>query len=111
MRRRQFITLLGGAAAWPIAARAQQTERMRHIGVFVTAAADNAEYQARVVAFQQALEQLGWTIGRNVRIDIRFFDTDQTWRQLLEKRNDITTLQLPTDHYLAGSIDAVYLKH
>ena len=74
--RREFITLLGGAAAWPLAARAQQSERIRHIGVFVTAAADNAEYQARVVAFQQALEQLGWTIGRNVRIDIRWATTN-----------------------------------
>jgi putative ABC transport system substrate-binding protein len=73
MKRRQFITLLGGAAAaWPLAARAQQPERMRRIGVLLPAAADDPEYQTRVGAFLQALAQLGWTIGRNVRIDTRW---------------------------------------
>ena len=72
MRRREFITLLGGAAAWPLAARAQQRERMRRIGVLLPAAADDAEFQARVGAFLQGLAQLGWTIGRNVRIDTRW---------------------------------------
>ena len=72
MRRREFITLLGGAAAWPLAARAQQAERMRRIGVLLPAAADDAEFQARFGAFLQALAQLGWTIGRNVRIDTRW---------------------------------------
>ena len=77
MRRREFITLLGGAAAtWPLAARAQQAERMRRIGVLLPAAADDAEFQARVGAFLQALALLGWTIGRNVRIDIRWATTD-----------------------------------
>ena len=60
IRRRDFITLLGGAlAAWPLAAHAQQPERMRRIGVLLPAAADDAEYQARVGAFQQGLRQLG----------------------------------------------------
>jgi putative tryptophan/tyrosine transport system substrate-binding protein len=73
MRRRQFITLLGGAAcAWPLAARAQQGERMRRIGVLLNAAADDAVFQTRVGAFLQALALLGWTIGRNVRIDTRW---------------------------------------
>ena len=72
MRRREFITLLGGAAAWPLAARAQQRERMRRIGMLLPAAADDAEFQARVGAFLQALALLGWTIGRNVRIDTRW---------------------------------------
>src|SRR5450759_836367 len=72
MQRREFITLLGGAAAWPLAARAQQGERMRRIGVILPAAADDAEFQARVGAFLQALALLGWTIGRNVRIDTRW---------------------------------------
>jgi hypothetical protein len=88
MRRRQFITLLGGAAAaWPLAARAQQPERMRRIGLLLPAAADDAEFQARVGAFLQALALLGWSIGRNVRIDTRwpapmpptFADTRGNW--------------------------------
>jgi putative ABC transport system substrate-binding protein len=73
MRRRQFITLVGGAAAaWPLAARAQQAERMRRIGVLLPAAADDTEFQARVGAFLQALALSGWTIGHNVRIDTRW---------------------------------------
>ena len=77
MRRREFITLLGGAAAtWPLAARAQQPERMRRIGMLLPAAADDPELQARVGAFLQALALLGWTIGRNVRIDTRWATTD-----------------------------------
>ena len=76
MRRREFITLLGSAAAWPLAVRAQQPERMRLIGVLLPAAADDLEWQARVGAFLQALALLGWTIGRNVRIDIRWATTN-----------------------------------
>jgi putative ABC transport system substrate-binding protein len=72
IRRRDFITLLGGAAAaWPLAVRAQQAERVRRIGVLVGLAED-PEGRARIAAFQQALAQLGWTIGRNVRIDTRW---------------------------------------
>jgi putative ABC transport system substrate-binding protein len=77
MRRREFITLLGGAAAaWPLAARAQQGERVRRIGVLNPAAADDAVFQARIGAFQQELALLGWSIGRNVRIDIRWATTN-----------------------------------
>jgi putative ABC transport system substrate-binding protein len=72
MRRREFITLIGGAAVWPLAARAQQPERMRRIGILLAATADDAEFQAWVGAFLQALALLGWTIGRNVRIDTRW---------------------------------------
>src|SRR5262245_52392502 len=72
MKRREFITLLGGvAAAWPLAARAQQRERMRRIGVLLPASADDPDYQAWLGAFQQALAQSGWIIGRNVRIERR----------------------------------------
>ena len=77
LKRREFIMLLGGvAAAWPLAVRAQQAERMRRIGVLMTRAADDPLGQARLVAFQQALQQLGWSDGRNVRIDIRWGETD-----------------------------------
>ena len=73
MRRREFITLLGSAAGiGPLAARAQQPERMRRIGVLLPAAADDAVYQTRMAAFLGALQQLGWTDGRNVRIDTRW---------------------------------------
>ena len=78
MQRREFITLLGGAAAaWPLAARAQQGDRMRRIGVLLPAAADNSEFQARMGAFLQALALLGWTIGRNVRIDTHWATTNR----------------------------------
>jgi len=76
MRRREFITLVGGAAAWPLAARAQQSERMRRIGVHTGTTADDPDGKARFAAFEQALGQLGWTPGRNVRIDYRFSGGD-----------------------------------
>jgi putative ABC transport system substrate-binding protein len=73
MIRRQFITLLGGAAAaWPLATRAQQPERMRRIGVLMNLAADDPESQARIGALLQGLQEFGWSIGRNVRIDYRW---------------------------------------
>jgi putative ABC transport system substrate-binding protein len=76
MKRREFISLLGGAATWPLMARAQQSERMRHIGVLMASAADDSESQARMAAFLQGLAQLGWTDGRNVRIDTRWATTN-----------------------------------
>jgi putative ABC transport system substrate-binding protein len=77
MQRREFITLLGGAAAaWPLVARAQQGERMRRVGILLPAAADDAAWQARVGAFLQGLGQSGWNIGSNVRIDTRWATTN-----------------------------------
>jgi putative tryptophan/tyrosine transport system substrate-binding protein len=71
--RREFITLLGGAAAmWPLAARAQQGERMRRIGVLMNSTADDAVSQGRLTAFMQGLQELGWTVGRNLQIDYRW---------------------------------------
>src|SRR5262245_17118334 len=73
MRRREFITLLGGAAAiWPLTVRAQQQERLRRIGVLMSLVADDPQGKPRVAALLQALQQLGWTEGRNVQIDIRW---------------------------------------
>jgi ABC-type uncharacterized transport system substrate-binding protein len=72
VNRRQFIALLGAAVAWPLAARAQQAAKMRRIGVFMPGVADDAEFQARNAAFLQGLGELGWTVGRNLRIDYRW---------------------------------------
>src|SRR5215470_4641060 len=73
MHRREFITLLGGATAgWPLAARAQQREQMKRIGILLAATADDAVFQARLAAFYQGLALLGWSIGQNVRIDTRW---------------------------------------
>ena len=72
MRRRTFITPVGGAAAWPLTAGAQQRERMRRIGVLMHLAADDPEGQRRVAAFLQGLQEAGWAVGRNVDIDMRW---------------------------------------
>ena len=74
MERREFITLLGGAVAWPLVARAQQRERMRSVGVLTPFAAHNTEGQNRVTAFAQALQQLGWSVGQNARLHYRWGD-------------------------------------
>jgi putative ABC transport system substrate-binding protein len=73
MKRREFITVLGGAAAgWPLTARAQQRERMRRVGVLMSSAADDPEAPTRVTAIAQGLQELGWTVGRNLSIDYRW---------------------------------------
>src|SRR5262245_30129799 len=72
MRRRKFLGIVGGAAAWPLAARAQQDARVRRIGVLLTATADDLGAQANVGAFLQALALLGWTIGSNMQIETRW---------------------------------------
>jgi putative ABC transport system substrate-binding protein len=83
VRRREFITLLGGAvAAWPLAARAQQPERMRRIGVLVGSVETDLESQARVAAFERGLQTLGWIAGRNVHLDYRFGSADS---ELIQK--------------------------
>ena len=103
MRRREFITLLGSAAAWPLAARAQQGERIRRIGVLLNLTADDPEASARVTTFAQGLQQLGWTVGRNVRIDYRWgaFDADRSRRYAAE------LVALAPDVVLAGGAPAV----
>jgi len=72
VKRREFIAGFGGAAAWPLMARAQQGERTRRIGIFMPGAADNSEYQDRNAAFLQALAEKGWAVGRNTRFDYRW---------------------------------------
>ena len=72
MRRREFIAGLGGAAAWPLAARAQQRDRVRRIGVLMPADENDPGYNSLLSAFTQALADLGWTDGRNVRMDLRW---------------------------------------
>src|SRR5689334_6908079 len=76
MRRRDFIALLGGAAAWPHRASAQATEPMRRIAILATLASDDPEAQTRIELFVQSLQQLGWATGRNVKIEIRQVGTD-----------------------------------
>src|SRR5262245_5597692 len=78
MKRREFIALVGGgaAAAWPLAARAQQSGAMRRIGVLTNRAADDPEVQTRYAAFLQGLQEAGWAVGRNMRIDVRWSGGD-----------------------------------
>jgi putative ABC transport system substrate-binding protein len=99
MKRREFITLLGGAAAvWPLAARAQQPEKMRRIGVLMYLAADDAEGQARLAAFAQALKQLGWSDGRNLRIDTHWATAEDILR-----RHAAELVALAPDVLVAGT--------
>jgi putative tryptophan/tyrosine transport system substrate-binding protein len=99
MRRREFITLIGGAAAaWPLAARAQQREQMRRIGVLMNLSSDDAEGQARNAAFLQGLQELGWTVGRNVRIEYRWGAGDAE----LFRRYASELVALAPDVILAG---------
>jgi putative ABC transport system substrate-binding protein len=86
MRRRKFITLVGGAAvAWPLAARAQQPDRMRRIGVLMAVSENDHEYQAFLAAFREGLQKLGWAEGRNIRIDTRWAALDAEAMQRFAK--------------------------
>jgi ABC-type uncharacterized transport system substrate-binding protein len=96
--RRKFLATLGGAAAWPLAARAQQPERMRRIGVLMATAPDEPESQARLAVFLQGLQQLGWTDGRNVQIDYRWSAGDAARL----RRDAAELVALAPDVVLAG---------
>src|SRR5258705_12319151 len=77
MQRREFISFLGGAtAAWPLAVRAQQPERVRQIGMLNALGSDDPEAQARIAVFKQSLQQLGWVVGQNLTIEIREIGVD-----------------------------------
>jgi len=108
VKRRKFITLLGGAAVtWPLAARAQQNDGMRRIGVLMNRAADDSEGQADIAAFRQSLQQLGWSDGRNVRIDIRWGEDDID----RERRYAAELIALTPDIILAsGTLSATPLQ-
>jgi putative tryptophan/tyrosine transport system substrate-binding protein len=86
VQRRDFVTLLGGAAAWPLAANAQQDERMRRVGVLLSVSASDPQGQARLKAFVKGLQELGWSDGHNVRIDTRWSegDVDRSRRYAVE---------------------------
>jgi putative ABC transport system substrate-binding protein len=106
VKRREFITLLGGAAAWPLAARAQQPGVMRRIGVLSALAADNPEAQGRIAAFLQRLQQLGWTDGRNVRIDYRLGATGPVDAERI-RRDAAELIALAPDVIMANGTSAV----
>jgi putative tryptophan/tyrosine transport system substrate-binding protein len=109
MRRRQFIMLIGGAAvAWPLAAQAQQSEQMRRIGVLMNVAADDPPGQASVAAFRQVLQQLGWSDGGNVRIDIRWGENDVD----RDRRYAAELVALMPDVILAsGTLSVAAMQH
>jgi putative ABC transport system substrate-binding protein len=92
IRRRDFITLLGGAASWSLAARAQQGDRVRRIGVLTAYDDNDPDGKTYVSAFTQALTDLGWTDGRNVRMDVRWWGGDNNRMRALAK--DLVGLQL-----------------
>src|SRR5262249_53605420 len=101
MRRRDFIKMIsGGAAAWPLVARAQQAERMRRVGVLMPFAKDNPDGQARVAAFLRELQQLGWTEGGNIQIEYRWDTGD-----LRKAATELVTLS--PDVILANGVAAV----
>ena len=93
MKRREFITLLGGAAAWPLAARAQQGERMRRVGVLMSFGESDPQIKARVAAFREGLQKLGWTESRNIQIDARWAphveSLEQSAKELVALQPDV----------------------
>jgi putative ABC transport system substrate-binding protein len=105
MKRRKFITLLGGAAAWPLAARAQQPDHVRRIGILMYLASDDADAQSRNAAFLQGLQELGWAVGRNVRIDYRWgasnFDPERM------RKGAVELVALAPDVVLATTVPIV----
>ena len=103
LKRREFITLLGGAAAWPRVARAQQGKQARRIGVLMPFTKDDPEDQLRRAVFQQGLQQLGWTEGRNIRIEYRWFAGEPARAQAMAKE----LVELQPDLIVAGSTPAL----
>jgi putative ABC transport system substrate-binding protein len=103
MRRREFIMLIGGAAAWPLAARAQQGERMRHIGVLMATAENDLQGKANLSGFRQGLAELGWAEGRNVRMEFRWAPTSVDQMRAFAKE----LVDLQPDMILANTTPAI----
>src|SRR4249920_2305391 len=97
LKRREFITLFAGAAAWPLAARAQQGDHMRRIGVLTPLPADHPDAKARHAAFLESLRQLGWSEGHNVRIEARWSAGDPA----ITRKNAVELVALAPDVILA----------
>jgi putative ABC transport system substrate-binding protein len=97
--RRDFITLLGGAAAWPLAVRAQEDVRVRRVGVLMLTSSDEPESQTNIAAFLQGLQEAGWAVGRNLRIDYRWSGNDRT--RLNQHATEL--ISLGPDVVLAGT--------
>jgi ABC-type uncharacterized transport system substrate-binding protein len=107
MRRREFITLVGSAAAWPLTVHAQQLETTRRIGVLMNTASDDRLSEAGLAAFNQALQKLGWTVGRQVQIDTRWAENNQD----LDRKYAAELIALRPDVFLAsGSLSVAALK-
>src|SRR5262245_54204007 len=118
-RRREFITLLGGAVAWPLAAHGQQRERMRRLGVLIVYAQADREGQARIAAFLDTLQRLGWSDGRNLRIDYRWSVSDPAHAksaaaELVHSAPDVIVTSGPTTltevQRLTGAIPIVFTQ-
>jgi len=107
VKRREFITLLGGAAAWPLVARAQRADRVRRIGVLMNLTADDPEGQARLSAFLQGLQEGGWAVGRNIRVDIRWGASEID----LMRRHAADLVALVPDVLLAAANLAILSLH
>ena len=102
MKRREFITLLGGTGVWPLAARAQQPDRVRRVGFLISTAETDQEARAWITAFERRFAELGWVDGRNVRIEYRFGEGNATRMPQLAKE----LLELRPDAVLAATFSA-----
>jgi putative ABC transport system substrate-binding protein len=108
MKRREFITLVGGAAAWPFAAHAQRSERIRRVGVIMGFAEDDEVWQTYLATFRQGLQELGWTEGRNIRFDYRF--TGESEERMRSMAEELVTLAPDAILVSTNSVVAAALK-
>ena len=107
MRRREFLSVLGGAAAWPISARAQQSNQVRRVGALIGGAESDPEFQARLAMFRQSLEKLGWSEGKNIRIDYRFTAASRERTEIFAK--ELVALQ-PEVIFASSTLPAAALQ-